>query len=75
MIGRNLPDYTSKFELDKVISLCTMNERQVNMISSNMEVAGFLKGMDELIQTFGLEIEAVVTDAHTQIISVMSESN
>ena len=52
-----------------------MNKRQVNMISSNMEVAGFLKGMDELIQTFGLEIEAVVTDAHTQIISVMSESN
>ena len=60
-------------ETGKVISLCCLNKRDVNMISSNMEVAGFMKGPDELVDTFGLQIDAVVSDAHTQIISTMSE--
>ena len=61
-------DNTSK----KVISIITMDKRETEKKSTNMEKACFLKAMEEL-KDRDVVVAEVVTDAHLQIGAVMSK--
>lgn len=59
-------------ESKKILSLITMDKRQTEKKSSNMEKACFVRAMEELAEN-GVVVSEVVTDAHLQIGAVMSE--
>lgn len=59
-------------ESKKILSLITMDKRQTEKKSSNMEKACFIRAMEELAEN-GVVVSEVVTDAHLQIGAVMSE--
>ena len=63
-----LMEYSSKEILDIVV----IDKREADLKSPTMEVKGFTRLMSKLIQA-GLNIVEVVTDAHLQITSTMSE--
>jgi hypothetical protein len=55
----------------KIMSVSTLDKRQAGRASSNMEKAGFLKGIEEL-EGKDMAITEVVTDQHLQIAALMS---
>lgn len=55
----------------RIVSLITLDKRQTQGKSSNLEKLGFQKSMEELAQK-GCSVTEVVTDAHMQISSIMS---
>lgn len=57
-------------ESKKILSLITMDKRQTEKKSSNMEKACFVRAMEELAEN-GVVVSEVVTDAHLQIGAVM----
>lgn len=59
-------------ESKKILSLITMDKRQTEKKSSNMEKACLVRAMEELAEN-GVVVSEVVTDAHLQIGAVMSE--
>jgi hypothetical protein len=58
----------------KIVSIVTMDKRETDKKSTNMEKACFLKAMEEVQEDHNLDIEEVVTDAHLQIGALMSKS-
>ena len=56
----------------KILSVKTLDKRETDRKSGNMEKAGFLRGIQE-VQNNGLQIAEVVTDAHLQIGALMSK--
>lgn len=56
----------------KILSITTLDKRETEKKSTNLEKAGFLKGMRE-VKDNGLIINEVVTDAHLQIGAMMSK--
>lgn len=64
-----LMDYNSK----KIVSIQTVDKRQTERKSVNMEKLGFIQGMTD-VRALGLSVKEIVTDAHPGITSVMSKS-
>ena len=58
----------------KILCIITMDKRETDRKSTNLEKACFLKGLKFLLDK-GLWIKEVVTDAHMQIRAVMSKLN
>ena len=58
----------------KVVSIITMDKRETEKKSTNLEKASFVKMMEELKDKDANVVE-VVTDAHLQIGAVMSKQN
>lgn len=58
----------------KIISVKTLDKRETEKKSVNLEKAGFLRCLQE-IQDKGLTVSEVVTDAHLQIGALMSKYN
>lgn len=57
-----------------IISVKTLDKRETEKKSVNLEKAGFLRCLQE-IQDKGLTVSEVVTDAHLQIGAMMSKYN
>lgn len=57
-----------------IISVKTLDKRETEKKSVNLEKAGFLRCLQE-IQDKGLTVSEVVTDAHLQIGAIMSKYN
>lgn len=57
----------------KILSLKTLDKRETEKKSTNLEKAGFVKCLQE-IQEKGLTVKEVVTDAHLQIGAMMSKN-
>ena len=55
-----------------IVSMLVLDKRQVQLKSTNMESRGFKRGMAGIVQK-QMEVAEVVTDASTQITSVMSK--
>lgn len=56
----------------KVISVKTMDKRETERKSANLEKLGFIRGMQD-VRERGLQVKEVVTDAHLQIGAMMSK--
>jgi hypothetical protein len=56
----------------KIVSIKALDKRETERKSANLEKAGFIKCLTE-VQTQGLTVTEIVTDAHLQIGAVMSE--
>ena len=56
----------------KILSVKTLDKRETEGKSGNLEKAGFIRGMQE-VQDSGLKVAEVVTDAHIQIGALMSK--
>jgi hypothetical protein len=56
----------------KILSVKTLDKRETDRKSGNLEKAGFIRGIQE-VQDNGLHIAEVVTDAHIQIGALMSK--
>jgi hypothetical protein len=54
----------------KILSVKTLNKRETERKSGNLEMAGFIRGMQE-VQDSGLQIAEVVTVLHIQIGALM----
>lgn len=55
----------------KILAISTLDKRETDKKSVNLEKAGFIRGLKE-IQEQDLNVTEVVTDAHLQIGAVMS---
>ena len=60
-------------ETKKILSVKTLDKRETERKSANLEKVGFIRGIQE-IQDKGLSITEIVTDAHLQIGAMMSKS-
>lgn len=56
----------------KIISVKTMDKRETERKSANLEKLGFIRGMQD-VRERGLQVKEVVTDAHLQIGAMMSK--
>lgn len=56
----------------KIISVKTMDKRETERKSANLETLGFIRGMQD-VRERGLQVKEVVTDAHLQIGAMMSK--
>lgn len=64
--------YTIMNQADKrILAMEVVDKRQTGLKSGLMEAKGFAQGMESL-QKEGLQVEEMVTDAHPQISSIMS---
>ncbi|XP_060553607.1 uncharacterized protein LOC132714710 [Ruditapes philippinarum] len=61
-----------EYDTKKIISLLTIDKRQTERKSVNMEKRGFIQALNE-IKDSGLSVKEVVTDAHLGISSVMKK--
>ncbi|XP_022339797.1 uncharacterized protein LOC111134747 [Crassostrea virginica] len=59
-------------ETKKILSVKTLDKRETERKSANLEKAGFIRGIQE-IQDKGLSITEIVTDAHLQIGAMMKK--
>ena len=59
-------------ETKKIISVKTLDKRETEGKSVNLEKAGFVRCLEE-IQNKGLNVSEIVTDAHLQIGALMSK--
>ena len=59
-------------ESKKIISIITMDKREADRKSGNLEKLGFLKSMTSLGEK-EVAVGEVITDAHMQITAIMSE--
>ena len=57
----------------RILSLVTVDKRETDLKSNALEHAGFERSMISLLQDHKLQIQEIVTDAHSQISSSMSE--
>lgn len=57
----------------EVVSVVTVDKREVGKSSTKMEKEGFVRTLDSL-HSQGVVIQEVVTDAHTSIAAYMSRS-
>lgn len=58
----------------KILAISTLDKREADKKSVNLEKAGFIRGLKE-IQEQDFNVTEVVTDAHLQIGAVMSMLN
>ena len=56
----------------KIISVRTLDKRETERKSGNLEKAGFIRCLNE-VQAKGLTVSEIVTDAHLQIGAMMSK--
>lgn len=56
----------------KIISVKTMDKRETERKSANLEKLGFIRGMQD-VRERGLQVKEVVTDAHLQIGAMMKK--
>ncbi len=64
--------YTFMEDVPKdILQMEVRDKRQTALVSTRMEVDALLKGLDFLMQTEGLTVTEMVTDAHTTITSRM----
>lgn len=59
-------------ESKDIVAMIIVDKREVGLKSTNMEKEGLKRGIFE-IQGSGLTISELVTDAHVQIASMISE--
>lgn len=62
------------YDTNDIISLEVIDKREVSLKSPLMEKEGFVRTLDSL-ESDGINIKEVVTDAHTQIAKYMRESH
>lgn len=59
-------------ETGDIVEMAFIDKRNTKLKSPLMEMAGFQKGLESLLQK-SLNVEAVVTDGHMQIGALMSK--
>ena len=60
-------------ETKKIISVKTLDKRETEGKSVNLEKAGFARCLEEIQDIKGLNVSEIVTDAHPQIDAMMSK--
>lgn len=55
-----------------IVEMVVVDKREVGLKSPNMEAHGMRKALDSVVAG-GLQVKELVTDAHRQIGSIMSE--
>ncbi len=81
-MGRMTPGHCAQYlnynmlesESGNLISVMTIDKRETGGNSVAMEILGFTRSID-LLESDGLTISEVVTDAHTQIAKYLSKYN
>lgn len=65
--------YTVMNQTDKEIIAMEIDKRECQLKSGIMEAEGFKRSIASL-QAHGVDVQEIVTDAHTQISSIMSKT-
>ena len=65
--------YTSmEYQSKEIVDIITVDKREVDLKSPNLEVRGFCKLLRLLLDA-GIQVKEVITDAHVQVTSAMSK--
>ena len=61
-----------EYQSKEIVDIITVDKREVDLKSPNLEVRGFCKLLRLLLDA-GIQVKEVITDAHVQVTSAMSK--